>query len=345
MSATRTAPAEPAPLHLSEEQIALLRRTTAGGRLSDDQFRLYLERIRRTRLDPFSDQISAELRENRRENRWDLVIITGIAGFRLIAERTGLRDGEDPPQWCGPDGEWTELWTSDRPPFAARCTLYRKDSSRPYYGIAHHRAYCPQRKLGSTEWWHKAPDHMLLTRAEILALRKAFPNETAGLSTREELSAGRADDAAEPAAQSPAPSRPPAMTKAERGRVGTLLGALKRSGSCEDWWNRYEKEVLAMSPGAQAELREAYKARWRADAAEAAAARLREAADAGEGDAPPPGGEVAPGETPDPPPGAGDAWEPGAGDYDETTGEVYDPPDAAGELADEPSAPDAGEVA
>jgi phage recombination protein Bet len=245
------------------EQLDLLKRTVADGKLSDDQFALFIGRAKATGLDPMGGQISAQARWNKRERRHDMSIITGIDGFRLIADRTGERDGEDETEWCGRDGQWVKLWTSNDVPFAARCKVYRKGHRRPYYGIAKLKAYKPTSGLWDGSWWIKAPDHMLAKCAEALALRKAFPAELSNMYTRDEMGQAVTHEVAEDYSDpriSDAPRLTDADRKAEAARVGVLLGALKRTKDRREWRAKYAKEARSFSDEAQQVLREAYAA-------------------------------------------------------------------------------------
>lgn len=266
----------------TREQLDLLKRTVADGKLSDDQFALYMARVRATGLDPFSNQISAQARWNRKQERHDLVIITGIDGFRLIADRTGQRDGEGPTQWCGDDGKWMDLWTSKNKPFAARVVLYRKGCNHPFIGIAKCDAYYASRYSG--DWWAKAPDHMLAKCAEALALRKAFPAELSGMYTGDEMGQAK-NPAARPVASRPqyetAPvtadeidagaagydAEPLPTHTSQRVEVAGLLAELKRKRSIEgvDKWVDENGEALqALDPEERKTVIDAYRAKRKA---------------------------------------------------------------------------------
>ena len=136
--------------------------------------------------------------------------VAHIDGLRLLAERTGLYDGQEAVEWCDQEGNWTDYWAGNDHPLAARVRVYKKGARAPTTGTANWHDFAPKSTEGAGALWSSVdgmPAHMLGIRAEALALRKAFPSELSGLYTAEELEiAPPAEDPGPPAeAQAPAP--------------------------------------------------------------------------------------------------------------------------------------------
>ena len=178
----------------SDEEKKLIKSQIAPG-ASDNELRLFQAQCRRTGLDPFSRQIYAIMRESwdpaTRQSVSKMTIQTSIDGFRVIAQRSGKYAGQDGPYWCGPDGEWKDVWLSPELPAAAKVLVFHRDFDRPIVGIALFAEYASKKRDGSLiGLWKKGekPSVMLAKCAEALAFRKAFPNDLSGLYTSDEMS-------------------------------------------------------------------------------------------------------------------------------------------------------------
>ncbi|WP_201521694.1 phage recombination protein Bet [Gulosibacter hominis] len=142
----------------------------------------FLVHCARTQLDPVARQIYAIQRWTKNGPKWGIQI--SIDGARLVAERSGEYRGQTAPQWTADGVTWVDVWLDPVPPAAARVGVYRQGFVEPMVAVATMAQY---RSAGKAPLWDKMPALMLAKCAEMLALRKAFPQDLSGLYTSEEM--------------------------------------------------------------------------------------------------------------------------------------------------------------
>ena len=185
----------------SADQQRLISSTIAPG-CSTDELALFAYACQRTGLDPFSKQIYAIKRGGR------MTIQAGIDGLRSIAERTGELAGCQ-RYWCGPDGEWREIWLDSKPPAGAKAVIWRKGCEHPFVAVASLAEYDAGQGL-----WKKMPATMLAKCAEAQALRTGFPADLSGIYSTEEM---QQSDVVEVTTTAPTPAPAPAQLSSTFG--------------------------------------------------------------------------------------------------------------------------------
>lgn len=149
----------------------------------------FLSLARRSGLDPLARQIYCIGRFSKGRVEWS--IQTGIDGFRVTAENSGMYAGQDPAEWMTDKGEWVDAFIPSMHgshPLAARVKIYRTDWDRPSVGVAEWSAYAQTKANGELNaMWLKQGAGQLAKCAEALAMRKAFPQNLSGLYTGDEM--------------------------------------------------------------------------------------------------------------------------------------------------------------
>lgn len=178
-------------IRITPEQLALIKKTIFRD-ATDEELALFKHICELRQLDPFARQIYARKQRqfNYKTQKYDeaMVIITGIDGFRLIAERSKKYAGQLGPFFTEDGEKWLDAWIKDTPPKAVKVAVLRHDFKEPMWSMARFNAYCPHNDKGEpTGQWRSMPDGMIAKCAEALALRRAFPEELSGLYTNDEM--------------------------------------------------------------------------------------------------------------------------------------------------------------
>lgn len=213
----------------------------------------FLSQCRRTGLDPIARQIYCLPRKSRGGTKWTIQV--SIDGARLVAERSGRYEGQTPTQWTADGQTWVDVWIGQEPPAAARVGVYKAGFREALYAVARWDSYVQTepvwehgQKSGErvASMWRKMPDLMLGKVAEMLALRKAFPQDLSGLYSTEEMQqASNADTPkpAEPVAQ-PLAAPPKAEPSVDWAGAAAACGTVKKLR--EVWAEAQAKGELAV---------------------------------------------------------------------------------------------------
>ena len=173
---------------MNEQKVAIIQAPEWEGKLevvkslcangaTHAEFEVFAHTARQTGLDPLRKQIyMLNMGGGKRQ------IVTGIDGFRLIANRSGKYSGQLGPFWCGEDGQWVDVWLKKTPPAAAKVGVMRTDFAEPLWGVAVFSEYSK-----GVANWKSMPAVMIAKCAEALAIRKAFPEDLSGVYSPDEM--------------------------------------------------------------------------------------------------------------------------------------------------------------
>lgn len=211
----------------SNAQLALIRKTVAAD-TNQDEFELFVHTARHLRLDPLRRQIYAFVYNKNDAKKRKMSIITGIDGFRTIAERTGnYRPDEEEPT-IEMDAESK---CASNPAGIIKATVrVFKHSHGAWHKVtasAYWEEYAPLKEgwtdtvqvqngtwpdgnpkmvtkpapgaertltLDTSGQWGKMPRVMLAKVAEALALRKAWPDDFSNVYAAEEVDRSRSQE-------------------------------------------------------------------------------------------------------------------------------------------------------
>lgn len=143
-------------------------------------------------LNPITKEIFFVNRRQRVGDKWVNKVepMVGRDGFLSIAHRTNQFAGMETTTVIKevPQLEVGGLWRLKQQ-LVAECSVWRKDSSKPFTVQVSYNEYCQRTTEGApTKFWAEKPETMLKKVAESQALRKAF--NIHGVYSPEELGAG-----------------------------------------------------------------------------------------------------------------------------------------------------------
>lgn len=177
------------PSIFSNEDLDTLKNSICKG-LTDSEFKIFVMACNKAQLDPFSRQIHAVKRKSKLPSGgWGetMTVQTGIDGYRLIADRTGkYSPGREPTYVYDAEGK---LLSSTA--YVKKMTLdgtWHEVAATAFF--SEYCQYTTDFRSGErtpSSFWAKNPHGQLAKCAESLAIRKAFPNDTSGIYTSEEM--------------------------------------------------------------------------------------------------------------------------------------------------------------
>lgn len=170
-------------------QLDLIRRTVAKD-CDAAEFEQFVHICRAVNLDPLRRQIYCFVFNKNNPQYRQMTVVTAIGGYRAVAERTGSYRPDD----RAPRYEHGEKDAKSNPLGITRCevTVYKHAHGEwfPVVGEAWWDEYVPlkegvidSKKTG----WVKMPRIMIAKCAEANALRKAWPDDFAGVEVEEEI--------------------------------------------------------------------------------------------------------------------------------------------------------------
>jgi phage recombination protein Bet len=239
------APIRATDVTYSDNSLALIKRTVASD-CNNDEFNVFIHMARALNLDPLRRQIYAFVFSKDNPDKRRMSIITGIDGFRAIAERTGnYRPDEDEPTYETDDG----LKGPNNPAGIVKATVrvwkYSHGAWHKVTASAYWDEYAPLKEqwaydeakgkkaptgrflLDTSGNWPKMPRVMIAKCAEAQALRKAWPDDFSNVYADEEVDRVRVLDI------SPA-------EMAAQGEVAERMERIGGPGLTVDWLVEHE---------------------------------------------------------------------------------------------------------
>lgn len=192
-----------ARLGFSPQQLSLIRKTVAKD-CSPAEFDLFIATAESYGLNPFRREIYAIVVNKDKPDKRQLVLVTGIDGFRRKAEEAGGYSPDDKEPDITYRDDLKDSRTNPLGIEKAKVTAFK--NGKPVVGVAYWDEFAPLREIWadnretgkrgptgefeldpSKSNWRKMARHMLAKCAEAQALRKGWPSTFSGLYAAEEM--------------------------------------------------------------------------------------------------------------------------------------------------------------
>lgn len=212
---------------LNVAQLDLVKRTVAKD-CNSDEFDMFMAVCRRVGLDPFRRQIHTVIYNKDKTEKRQMVLITGIDGFRAVAARSGeYRPDENPaeieydeslkdpninprgivravvrPWKMGPDGSWYQIsgeaYWEEFAPISEKINWEDRGETWPNGNAKKTKVPTGEFALDTgSDFWRRMPNLMLAKCAEAQALRKGWPEDLSGIYAAEEMHRADTQNASE----------------------------------------------------------------------------------------------------------------------------------------------------
>lgn len=173
----------------SPEETDLLNKTVAKGQhLTPPELLLFGYVCKQSGLDPFLQMIYP-IKFNKGKDNESLVFVTGINGYRTIAESTGIYAGRDDITYDEGLTKFQMEAAGRTRPRSATCTVYKilAGIRNPTTVSVLWTEYFPKLYKNKQTFWNIMPFHKLGLTAESHALRVAFPKSYKGIYLEDEF--------------------------------------------------------------------------------------------------------------------------------------------------------------
>lgn len=193
----------------SPQIVDLIRRTVAKD-CDDDEFRVFMHMAKRLALDPLRKQIYCFVFHKNDRNRRSMSIVTGIDGFRAVAQRHGDYRPDDQPPRFTIDPDMADASKNPLGIVSVSTTVYKQDTKTAQWHAINGTAYWDEFAPLKERWaydqdlgkdaptgeyfldpkkdnWRRMPRIMILKCAEAQALRRGWPDDLSNVYEHSEI--------------------------------------------------------------------------------------------------------------------------------------------------------------